>query len=660
MGYKRNIKISLALFICVCMLCSCMSEYEYGILPSYDTADYNRESAGIRLEDDFYGYVNFDFLWNNNIPSDMAEYSQGTIVDRNNDNLLTDEIIKIAESSEDFPLGSDRQKIQSFYLQYLDTDAREENGITPLMVGINAIEGAENINDFILACGLLYREFGCDVLCSPYVSIDFYNSNKYIFYLNQMDLMYSADELLNTAGCAENLQKFIGSVLKVYGSEDYDESAYKIMNMLIDIAESTSDIQKMDISEAYNEYTPKELQQLFKNIDIPSMLAEFGSENAEKLIVYDISQAKKLNTYLTDEYLSIWKDYAIYRLLYTYSAYLPEKYNVVFNSINNTEYKSSQERAVLCVKKELAGELGNIYAEKYCDKETVEAVTELTQTIKSAYYNVITNTDQLNDETRIKLLLKLEKMTFNIGCPSENYSVNSVISGGLLESCISIKSSEVSENLSLYKTEVKKDIWSMTPQTFNAVYESTKNSITIPMSLFSKPYFDKDTDFYTNLGGLGTVIAHEITHAFDETGIQFDESGCYNPQWIGTADKERIERLKSDTENYFGSFKVMNTYQIDGNLTIDENIADAGALFVITSITDDKQELRKIFNNYAVVWATLSYDTTAVDRLFDDVHSPAEIRVNAVLSTMDKFYFAYNITENDKMYITPEKRIRIW
>lgn len=664
MNYKKNIKIlSLLLctyMLCVCTLCSCMWEYEYSTPPSYDTTDYTRESAKIRLEDDFYGYVNFDFLWNNNIPSNMSEYSMGTIVDQNNDNLLTDEIIKIAESSESFPFGSDNQKIQDFYLQYLDIDAREKIGISPLMEGINAIEEAENINDFVSACGLLYRNYGCSILCSPYVSADFYNSSQYIIYLSQTDLIYSAEELLNTADCAENLQKLIASVLQVYGSENYNENAYKIVSMLLDIAESTSDMQKINISEAYNEYTSEKLQQLFKNIDVPSMLTEFGVGNAEKLIVYDVEQANKLNTYLTDEYLPIWKDYAVCRLLYTYSAYLPEKYNVVFNVQNNTKYKNLQEQAVLAVKKELAGELGNIYAEKYCDEETLKAVTELTESIKSAYYNVIINTEKLNDETRKNLLLKLEKMTFNIGYPLENYLSSSVISGGLLESCISIKSSEISENLSLYKTEVNKDIWQMTPQTFNAVYEITKNSITIPMALFNKPYFDKDADFYTNLGGLGTVIAHEMTHAFDETGIQFDENGCYNPQWTGVADKERIEKLKSDAENYFGNFKLMNTYKIDGSLTIDENIADAGALSVIVSMTDNKEELRKIFNNYAVTWATLSYNTTAVESLFEDVHSPAEIRVNAVLSTTDKFYFAYDITENDKMYIAPNKRIRIW
>ena len=202
--------------------------------------------------------------------------------------------------------------------------------------------------------------------------------------------------------------------------------------------------------------------------------------------------------------------------------------------------------------------------------------------------------------------------------------------------------------------------WYMTPWTFNAVYDTTNNTITIPSALFYEPFFDKDADYYTNLGGLGTIIAHEMTHAFDEEGIQFDEKGCYNPDWTGLEDEKRIEQLKANATDYFGNYKIMNLYSIDGELTVNENIADTGALYVITSMTDNKEGLKKIFKNYGIIWGTLSYDTDAVDSLFEDVHSPAEIRVNGVLSATDQFYFAYDITKEDGMYIKKEERLRVW
>lgn len=652
---RRIMKIFSPL-LCIFVLCSCSPAYEYYTPSVCDTADYTRDSAGIRLEDDFYGYVNFDFLWSNNIPADMAVYSSGEIVQYNIDKQLTEEIMEIAGSRENYPAGSDEQKIKDMYLMYLDKEARNNTDIEPLIKGLRAVEDAGNINDFVAACGLLYREYGCNVLCYPYIAPDIYDSSKYTIYLEQMDLLYPAEELLNTADSAENMQKAISAILEVYGVEE--EQAYDIVSMIIDIAQSTSDIQTMDIAKTYNEYNPEELQKLFDNVDVTSMLNEFGVGNAGQIVIYDTAQAERINTYLTDEYLSLWKNYAVCRLLYCYSAYLPEQYSEMLNTQNR--YKSKQERAVLLVKDALAWEVGNIYAEKYCDGETIEAVTELTESIKNAYCDVITNTEQLSEEARAKLLLKLESMKLNIGCPEENYYSSSVVAGSLLESGISIKSSEVSANLALYGTEVSRRMWDMTPQTVNAYYDMRSNSITITAALFNEPYFNRDGDLYTNLGGLGTVIAHEMTHAFDGLGIQFDEKGCYNPEWTGEEDAARIDDMKRTAADYFGSQTIMNVYNVDGILTVDENIADAGALHVIASMTDNRDELQRIFENYAVIWATLSYDTDAVTGLTVDVHSPAEIRVNAVLSVTDKFYYAYEITEADKMYIAPDKRMRIW
>ncbi len=652
---NRGMSKILCLFMCGGILCSCSPAYEYYSSPTYGERDYTREEAGIRLEDDFYGYVNFDLLWNNNIPADMYDYGGGGLVQYNIDTQLEEEIIRIAESDENYTFGSDEQKIRDFYLMYLDDEARDNVGIEPLMQGLYRIEAAENINDFIAACGFVYREYGCELIVYPYIAKDIYDSSRYIVYMQQMDFINSADELLNTSGCAENMQQMISAILEAYKKDD--TNAYDIVSMLLDIAESTSNIQRMNIEDAYNKYTVQELQQLFSNADTEAMLEEFGAAKAEWVVVYDTEQAAKLNTYLTDEYLNLWKDYAICRMLYEYLEFLPTQYS---ECVNNQTNINKHKKAVNAVNKMLSWELGNIYIEKYCDSETVNAVTEFSERIKKAYENVLNTTEQLDETARSRLLLKLDAMKFNIGYPVDEFKSDSVIKGSLLESCISIKSTEIKENLSLYGQTAERGEWDMTPQTVNAYYDVRSNSITITAALFNEPYFNKEGDLYSNLGGLGTVIAHEMTHAFDGEGILFDEKGCYNPQWTGTEDAVRIENMRESTAQYFGSQTIMEIYEIDGELTADENIADVGAMYVITSMTDDKEELQKIFESYAEIWATLSYDTIAIKGLSEDVHSPAEIRVNAVLQTTDKFYYAYNISENDSMYVPFEKRIRIW
>lgn len=203
----------------------------------------------------------------------------------------------------------------------------------------------------------------------------------------------------------------------------------------------------------------------------------------------------------------------------------------------------------------------------------------------------------------------------------------------------------------------KSDEWGMPAYAVNAYYDSQKNSITVPMGIFRAPIYDVNADYYTNLGGLGSIIAHEIGHAFDADGIQYDEKGNYRPERIST---ERTELLSDAVSSYFGGMQIMDTFYINGENTKGENAADLGGMQVIASMTDDKNELRRIFESYAKLWATLSFDTSVSEQLTYDVHSPAEIRVNAVLSSVDKFYEVYDISDSDNMFVPYDRRVRVW
>lgn len=650
---KRTMNI-VCLLLCATLMSSCTGKYVYNGTSTYDNSDYTRESAGIRLEDDFYGYVNFDFLWSNNISVGESEYSYRTIISTEADSFLSSKILEIADVKAKLTFGSDEQKIHDFYCMYLDESARNTAELSSLSDGINAIEQADNINEFMSVCGMLYSKYGCEVLCVPTVSVDYIKSDKYSLYLKQMDLIYPAEDLLSTVGCAEDEQKLIAAVLEACGYCDCDTKAYDVMTMLLEIAENTSEFENMSVPDIYNLLSPSKLKTLFSNADINGYLSLCGTEKDVPIIVYDVNQVETINRYLTDNMLSVWKNYAVCRLIYDYSDYLPSEYRELFMPYS----KNVVEDAVNAVKKELSDELGNIYAKEYCDKETIKKATELAETVKDDYRDAILASDLIDDNEKQGLLKKLENINFIIGYPSESCHNDSVISGGLLDSCISIRESKILHNFSLYGTSVSDSLFS--PYTFNAFYSKLSNSITVPYILLNKPFFDADADFYTNLGGLGTVIAHEMTHAFDGDGITFDENGCYNPTWIGTGNNSRIEDLRKQTEEYFGNKSILNTFLVNGKLTANENLADIGAVYVVSRTTDDAEQLKKIYDNYAVCWAVLSYDDDAAESLCDDVHSPAEIRVNAVLSSIDSFYTAYAISEKDGMYTSPKKRIRIW
>ena len=611
-----------------------------------DNIVYTRESAGIRLQDDFYGYVNFAFLYGSEIPPDMNELSAGQLVNRQVDDILSDEILTIANGSG-YPVGSDEQKIHDLYLQYLDNETRDNMGLGPLEKGFEAIGKAQSVSEFARACGMLYTDYGVAVLPAVYVSQDHFDSSRYSVALGQMELFYPTDELLNGKDSAEELQRQMTEFLEALGTENTDTLAYDTVTMLLDIAESTADISNMTIEERYN---------IRKHGELEPIMAEYikalGTGKRE-IIVYDTEQVDKICSLLNDEKLPCWKALAECLLIYTYKDYLPTNISESLGS----DKSSNEEKALNAVKKLLSDEIGNIYAKKYGDTETFAAVKQMTEDIIAAYRNVIKTSELLSESERSECLAKIDRMTVNIGCSDEEYHSSSEVSGSLLESVVSIKSAAVKDSLSKLDKIPKPTDWYMPPQTLNALCRLQSNSITIPMALFNAPYFDIDADYYTNLGGLGSVIAHEIGHDFDAEGILYDEYGNYRPERIGN---DRIKMLSDDITEYFGSKQIMNTFYIDGERTKEENAADLGGMQVIASMTDDEDELKRIFGSYANIWASISFDTNAAENITEDVHSPAEIRVNAVLSCVDKFYEAYGITETDGMYVPQEKRVRVW
>lgn len=636
-----------AVLIAAVMLTGCAAKYEYAEQAAFDNTVYNRKSAGIRLEDDFYGYCNFDFLYTNEIPSDMPEYSYGQLVGTHIDEILSDEILSIAGSDTEYPTGSDEQKIHDLYLQYLDGETRDEVGLAPLEKGVTAIEEAQTADELVRACGMLYTEYGVAVLPEVTVSQDHFDSNKYSVFFGQMQLFYSTDELLSGKDSAEELQRQMTELLEASGTNNADTLACDTVTMLLDIAESTANLDDKPIEEKYNIRKPGELDSL-----ITEYIKKVGLSGHD-MIVHDTKQLEKICSLMTDENIPLWKALAECELIYAYIDYLPRGYSDALD----TEKKTDEEKAVSAVKTLLSGEVGNIYAKKHLDAETLSAAKQMSEDIIKAYRKTIEDSLVLSDSDRVQCLAKLDNLTVNIGCPVEEYHSDSCVSGSLLESVVSIKSAAIKDNLSRIDSVPLPTDWYMQPQTVNALYRSQSNSITIPIAMFNAPYFDVNADYYTNIGGLGFVIAHEIGHAFDAKGILYDEYGDYRPERINS---DRTKILSDEVADYFGSKQIMGTFYIDGERTKGENAADLGGMQVLASMTDNKDELKRIFESYANIWATISFDTEAASALTEDVHSPAEVRVNAVLSSVDRFYKVYGITENDGMYVPPEKRVRLW
>ena len=223
------------------LLTGCSAKIVQNETKPVDNTVYTRESAGIRLQDDFYGYMNFDLLYGSDLPADMNELSAGHLVNRQVEEILSDEIMAIVQGGS-YPYGSDEQRIHDLYEQYLDDEARDKVGLTPLENSFSAIEEAKSAAEFVRACGMLYTEYGVAVLPAVYVSQDHFDSSRYCVTIGQMDFFYSTDELMNDRDSAEELQRQMTEILEAIGTDNAASLAYDTVTMLLKIAESTADL----------------------------------------------------------------------------------------------------------------------------------------------------------------------------------------------------------------------------------------------------------------------------------------------------------------------------------------------------------------------------------------------------------------------------------
>ena len=272
----------------------------------------------------------------------------------------------------------------------------------------------------------------------------------------------------------------------------------------------------------------------------------------------------------------------------------------------------------------------------------------------------------MSEPTKKKAVRKLETMQVKIGYPDEwpkekdMMQVTPISEGGsLLSNLLVSMNVSIEYSLGLLGSEVDRSLWDITPQTINAYYDPANNEIVFPAAILQAPFYDYDNSDSANMGGIGYVIAHEVSHAFDSSGALYDEYGNYNVWWTDE-EMEEYQKLSQSIVKYYNNYEMMGT-KVNGELTLMENIADLGAMECITSIIgDDKEALDEAFSQMAYNWASEDTASFMMSLLNTDTHSPNKVRVNAVLSSCDAFYDVYGVKESDGMYVAPEDRVGIW
>ena len=619
------------------------------------------------------------FYLNKNYIDDYYEYiNKETLKDKEDGwsyiNDINDEISKdtnnIVKEIVNNPSNNEEKNIKEFYNEYLDIDTRNKNGIKDLKPYLYRVNKTTNIKEFINEAIKLEKDLGIEILMSKSIMKDF-KTGKNIIYITtiSMDFDYSSDYYNNEdlVSVKNKFKLYNNKLLREYGYSAGEalDITNQIDNFYADIANnSLKQDDLLDTEKYYNIVDKTILNKIFTNLDVNNYLRELNLSNVNRFSLVDEKCYQRLNEYLTNKNLSFWKNLATVKILQTYANYTTEGYEKIFNKLNDSllnKELTNEERAYELIKQIYPNEISKNYNSKYLKEDTKNYVSNLIAEINKEYENMISKS-WMDEETKAKAINKLNNIKINIGTiynkdfasyydfDSNLSLVKNIIN---LNKVIKTKSYEMLDTTNTYNA--------LPDYTFNAYYDATSNSINI-LTGGTKSIKDINNR-YENLGGIGFILAHEISHAFDNNGSKFDENGLLN-NWYTESSSKKYSEIQKNVIEYYDKYEVIHNISNNGKRTIGENIADLAAMECITNIlingNSKTEDYKKVYESFAKIWANNYSKSTKVMQSLIDSHSTNEIRVNSVLSSTNKFYETYKIDSNDLMYIDQEKRVNIW
>ena len=629
---------------------------------------------GTNLKDDFYAAVNKDTL--NSLEIKPGRRAAGTANDLSDQS--TKQILDIIEeiTSSSWEKGTREYKIAALYNSILDKENRNKRGIEPIKKYLELIDAAENIDDLIGAHNTIFKDTCLSVFFEFSLTVDAKNSTEYMLYFATVSPVLQKEFYLEDNPKKEIYLTYLSDMFEL-GGETKDNAAI-MAQQYIDTEKVLAE-KKLDVADQnnvdiiYNVFTFQELKEMFAGVDIDSVFEASGLKQTDKILVTDVEIAKALAGLLKNENIDAMKTYAKLNLLIGWSQFLNQEFSDSIDKFNQDYFGTSgsysdEEKATRKVRSLLADYIGEIYVEKHFSQQAKKDVEKMVDDIIAVYRKRLQNNDWLKDETKEKAIQKLDAIGVKIGYPdkwSDMLDTAEILApedgGTYFSNVISIYKAGLAETIERQGKNVDKTEWITHPYVVNAYYNPTSNDITFPAAILQSPFYDVTASYEQNLGGIGYFIAHEITHTFDNIGSKYDADGNAADWWTEEDYAAFNERCKKMAAFYDGQ-EAIPGIAMNGTLTLSENVADQAAVSCITEIVSglENPDYKALYENVAVCWASTTTRDAALYSAQTGVHSADKLRVNRVVVNCDEFYEAYEITENDGMYVAPENRVKVW
>lgn len=630
---------------------------------------------GTELKDDFYAAVNKDWLDSSAIPAGWSIngvlYGLSYEVNSQVAQLITD-IVSTPQKK-----GTPEAKIAALYHTVTDTAGREKAGVKPIQKYLDAIENAGTLAELMEADALMEKELSFSTLLGFGLTIDLKDSTRYSVIFSPFLPILDQDFYIN--GTPEQKDAYLTYLTTLFTLSGLDEAESQAGAELVYEAEAAVAAASLppqdqgNVDKIYNLYTMEELQDLFPNVDMTACFEASDLKPAETIAVTDVGAMEAAAQFFDEAHLDTLKALARQALVSITGRYLNQAFTDASYDFQETYYGiagrlGDQELAAAQVQGLLSDYLSQAYVDAYFSPEAKADVESMIGEFIAIYKERLLAQDWMSEETRAMAIKKLDAMGVKVGYPDqwETYLDDADIrspkeGGSFFSNYTAIQNAAKAEYLTFQDRPVDKSGWVTSPDTVNAFYSANNNDITFPAAILQSPLYDVNASREENLGGIGYIIAHEITHAFDNNGAKFDENGNAADWW--TAEDYAAFQEKCDAVvAWYDGQEAAPGLPCSGSLTLSENVADLGAVACVVEAASrlDDPDYDTLFRAMANAWASTSSRQTQLYLLSADVHAPDKLRVNRALQTVPEFYETYDIQPGDGMWVAPEERVSVW
>lgn len=631
------------------------------------------EALNAEYKKDFYAAVNRDWLKNTEIPKGEPSVSSFSVLERQVNEQLNKDFKAMASGEMEAP-NPEMKKMIAMYKKALDFETRAREGTAPLKPYIEKIEAIRSLADLeALAEEWTLKGFGLPFSLS--VSADMKDADKNALYLRGPQgalvddpAFYDQDNPMG-AQIVEAFRKMSENMLKAAGYTD--EKAAQIVEKAVAFDKSTV-VDEGDQATQADTYHPKtlaEVEAYSKDISFARIISRLAGRAPEKLIVETPAYFEKFSEIVNENTLENVKAWLLVLLANGSASLLSEDYRQLTRDYSALYYgmdelPDKESEAVFSVTSTFGHVVGDYYGRKYFGEKARAGAEKLVRDLIAIHRERLLKNSWLSPETIRNAVKKLDTMHVNVGYAKDYPDLYRRFEVDEKKSYFDIYTDYTrlskKESFDSLHQDADRGGWMIPAHSANANYNPSDNSITFPAAILQEPFYSVNRSPSENLGGIGAVIAHEITHAFDENGALFDEKGNLNNWWTDKDAEAFGKRTQALLEQWDGC--EAEGGKVDGELTLQENIADNGGMAVALEAMKQLKDpdYPAFFRAYASIWREKANPEYAQMALSMDPHAPKKLRCNMVISNFDEFHRAFGIKEGNPMYRAPEKRVQVW